>query len=122
MSTTEKRYMKPTRQRRRGSQFVRFDADPYQAILHARRVVGRLGSLAVQKRIAQAQALLYKIRSVENQSAEVCAVASIMRGCGIELMKAAAYLDQVAGREDSSTGRGDTVQIARRARLEPHES
>lgn len=73
--------------------------DPYEAIQYALGVVGKLGARSVQKRMGQAQAMLYRIREDNQNLKELQAVAKLIRGCAIALMHTAADLDKAGGKK-----------------------
>ena len=70
------------------------DAD--SAFEHAARVVGMHGRESVPNRLKGAQAMLYKSREHGFDASNFRAAAKTLRGCGIDLMKAAAALDGAA--------------------------
>jgi hypothetical protein len=89
------------RRRRASHHGSRFEANPYAAVLHARRVVGRFGSPAVQRRMKEAQAILYRVEAIAGHEVELRGVVQLLRRSGVALMKAAAYLAKAANRGDA---------------------
>ena len=83
---------------------MRSHEDPYEAIQSALGVVGKLGAYSVQKRMGQAQAMLYKIRDDNQDLKELRAVAKTIRGCAIALMHTAADLDKAGGKKSRRYG------------------
>jgi hypothetical protein len=80
------------------------DENPYGSIEHAMRVVGKLGSSSVPKRLGQAQAMLYAIRDQDKRLTEVQDVAEIIRSCAITLMHVSAALDKAGGKKSTHYG------------------
>lgn len=78
---------------------MRAHEDPYEAIENVLRVVGKLGTSSVPRRVGQAQAMLYQIRDENRSLTELQGVAQLIRGCAITLMHAAANLDKAGGKK-----------------------